>query len=201
MDLTKFIDNYITSCDYVIELNSENQAKDLEYELISIFQSIIKDIYTGLDAYSHGVDVRYGFSHIKDIKILKGKLILLKLIGGEYSRFNSSNVNNVSIKNDNGINNSGNSTNTNTNTNTVDIKAELSKVRDEIKEDEMLEDKLKEEIFERLDEIETVINDNPTNNEKWKKLKETISWIGTKSYGVAKLVAPLVIKAIFTDAQ
>jgi hypothetical protein len=107
-----------------------------------------------------------------------------------------------SITLNNSIHGSGNSANTNNNTNinTVDIKAELSKAREKIEADEMLEDEAKKEINEKLNEIETVMDESPSNNEKWKKLKDVVSWVTTKGYKVGEMVMPIITKLLFPDA-
>lgn len=202
MDFNKLIDEYIYKCDCVLN-NSKipmamNTAKIYEDEIISVFQNIIPDIFVGLDAYSYGGD------YISDIRKLKGKLSVLKAIQGDYKRFNPK-ASNFSINNSNGINNSGNSTNNNTNTqnqtvtNAFDIKVQLDKVRAEVEADEVLDDDAKEEINEKLNEIEEVMNSSSTNNEKWKKLKSTFSWIATKSYKIGQWIMPIITKALFGD--
>lgn len=196
MDLNQLINSYIERCNNVIENRDYTGAEELEYEIIAAFESIIPKIYTGLHAYSYGGD------YIKDIVSLRAKLEVLKVLEGDYKRFNPK-ASNFSINNTSSIDSSGNSTNTNTQNqtvnNTFDIKLELDKVRREIEEDEVLDDVAKEELNEKLNEIEEVINEEPSNNEKWKKLKSTFTWITTKSYKVGKWIMPIIIKALFPE--
>ena len=63
----------------------------------------------------------------------------------------------------------------------------------------MLEDEAKKEINEKLNEIETVMDESPSNNEKWKKLKDVISWVTTKGYKVGEMVMPIITKSLFPD--
>lgn len=198
MDFNTMVRDYISQCDKVLEEGDNSGAKDLTIEIISIFESIIPKIFTGIHAYS------YGGNYLEDIRNLKGKLQLLIAIGGDYSRFKPER-NSVNIHANSSVSGSGNSTNTNTNTqnqtvnNKFDIKLELDKVRAEVEADEVLGDEDKEEINEKLNEIEEVMNGSPTNNEKWKKLKSTFSWIATKSYKVGQWIMPIITKALFPE--
>lgn len=207
-DFKSIILEYMDKCDVVLKNNNYEQAKELQYDVINVFEQFIPAIYSTLDQImvfpsSRKVD------YIGNINKLKGKLRILLVTEGKYSLVNQEKDGgmNLNISNNSSVSGSGNSTNTNTNTNTnnlnntVDIKAELSKVREKIEADEMLDDDAKEEIKGKLDEIETVMDQNPTNNEKWKKLKGVVSWITTKGYKVGEMIMPLITKALFPEAQ
>lgn len=200
MDL--LIEEYIHKCDEVLKNGSDTEAKNLDYTIVAVFNKIIPNIHTGLHAYSYGGD------HKEDIRMLKEKLRLLKVVDGNYSRFDPKgkaiDITNNTTSN---ISGSGNSTNTNTNNNTntvnatFDIKTELDKARQIIEDDEVLGDEDKEEINAKLDEIETVMAEDPSNNEKWKKLKSVVNWVTTKGYKIGQLVMPLITKALFPEAE
>lgn len=182
------IDEYLERCDSVIENNDMIEAKVLSSEIMASFEGVIPNVRRGV----------YSRDSLSDIRNLKGKLKVCKAINGDYSRFNP--LGNSSIINT--ISESGNSTNinTNTNTNTVGIKAELSRVREEIEADEVLDDDSKAEIQEKINEIEAVIDEDPNNNDKWKKLKGIITWVTTKGYKIGEKILPVLLKAIFPDA-
>ncbi|WP_321993054.1 hypothetical protein [Clostridium butyricum] len=199
------IKQYIEKCSVVLEKRDINEAEKLSNSIISIFKYIIPDIESGLNKGT--VDAKFrrvGIDYLFNISLLKEKLEFLIQTEG---RFMISNLTDNSIKIDNGISNSGNSTNTNTNTNTntvnatFDIKAELDKARQSIEDDEVLGDEDKEEINAKLDEIETVMAEDPSNNEKWKKLKSVVNWVTTKGYKIGQLVMPLITKALFPEAE
>lgn len=198
MNFNTMVRSYISQCDKVLEEGDNSGAKDLTSEIISVFEPIIPNIFTGVFAYS------YGGNYLEDIYNLRGKLTLLIAIGGDYSRFKTER-NLVNIHANSSVSDSGNSTNTNTNTqnqtlnSTFDIKVELDKVRAEVEANEDIDDDVKEEINEKLNEIEEVMNESPTNNEKWKKLKSTFSWIAGKSYKVGKWIMPIITKALFHE--
>lgn len=193
---------YIKECDEVIASGNVGKAEELSDIIVSIFQNSIINIYDGLDSYSDSYD--NNADHIKDIKLLRRKLEFFVNTKGKYSgkpvSDKSINVHAAS-NSSNSMNNSGNSTNTNTNINTVDIKAELTRVRDEIEANEYINSVEREEIIEKLDEIEDVIDESPTNNEKWDRLKGVVTWIGTKSYKIGEMIFPIILKSVFPDAQ
>lgn len=76
----------------------------------------------------------------------------------------------------------------------VDIKAELSKVREEVEVNEILDDDAKAEIEEKLKEIEDIIDENLSNNDRWKKLKDVIIWTTTKGYKIGEMVLSIISK-------
>lgn len=200
-EFKKFVRDYIERCDEVLRKSDIRKAEELQELIINTFGEFIPNITSTLDNYEYSFGESRQVDFLGDINKLKEKLRLLSITGGGYSikdkRLNS--VVTVTNNNDNGINNSGNSTNNNTNTvnNTIDIKAELYKIREKIEDDEILDDNSKEEIQSKLNEIETVMDENPSNNEKWKKLKSVITWTTTKGYKIGEMIMPLLIKVLF----
>lgn len=69
----KFIQDYINQCDEVINSGNYSQAKQLEYDIIGVFNSEINNIENQLDMYS--LHSNTATDYIGDIKILKQKLI------------------------------------------------------------------------------------------------------------------------------
>lgn len=223
--LELFITSYIEKCDDILQLKDlceckvynmsnyevQEKARYLQEEIVSAFEEFIPYITRNLDSIGVAFPgaINKEVDYIGNIKKLKSKLELLIFTNGTYKIESEDDKSNgienpsVIVNANNSVSGSGNSTNsnTNTNTNTVDIKAELSRVRDEIKADEMIDDTIKEEIFEKLSQIESVINENPSNTEKWKKLKGIMVWLGSKTYGIAKTIAPVIINAIFNSSN
>ncbi|MCB2300573.1 hypothetical protein [Clostridium tagluense] len=193
------IGDYVGKCDVVLEGADVGEAKDLSKEIISIFKSIIPNVKDELDQY-RVVYASREIDYMGDIRLLKAKILFLVDTKGEFALSQSVDK---SINVTNGIHSSGNSTNTNTNTNTntIDFKAELSKIREKIEADETLDDGAKEEINAKLNEIEIVMDEDTTNNEKWKKLKGVVNWVTTKGYKVGEMVMPLLIKSMFPEVQ
>lgn len=214
------IEFYILKCQNVLEDNEklltepQGIAKRLQEDIISAFNQFIPGITDNLEVKKLLPGGLNGFAvsqpnYLVNIERLKGKLEMLLATDGKYKisedneKDNSRNPSIIVNANSN-VSGSGNSTNANTNnntnTNTVDIKAELSRVREEIEADEVLDDDSKAEIQEKINEIEAVIDEDPNNNEKWKKLKGIITWVTTKGYKIGEKILPVLLKAIFPDA-
>lgn len=206
-EFRSFIEEHIDKCDVILETKNYEAAENLQDIIINAFSQFIPKIDESLDYifYPSNRQVDY----IGNIRKLKDKLKILLMTGGTYSVEDKKTKTGspINITTNNGISNSGNSTNTNTNTNTntvnatFDIKTELDKARQTIEDDEVLGDEDKEEINAKLDEIETVMAEDPSNNEKWKKLKSVVNWVTTKGYKIGKLVMPLITKALFPDVE
>lgn len=201
-EFKRFIEEHICRCEVVLTDKNYREAQELQESIINAFAQFIPEIDSSLDyimVYPSSRQVDY----IGNIRKLRDKLRVLLMTDGKYSinSNKSGSDSKVIFQNNNVLKDSGNSTNTNTNTitNTFDIKVELDKVRAEIESDEVLDDDVKEEINTRLDEIEEVMNNSSSNNEKWKKLKSTFTWIAGKSYKVGKWVMPIITKALFPE--
>lgn len=200
------VKNTIAECDKCISSNNSVEAERLQQFIIDTYEHLIPKLYNSLSNYNGSMYEDNDVDWIGDIKSLKKKLEFFLTTGGGFSNLNK-NLDNkgITVNSTNEIHDSGNSTNSNTNNNTInnliDIKAELSKVREKIEADEILDDESKEEINEKLNEIESVLDENPNNNEKWKKLKGVINWVTTKGYKIGEMVLPILTSAMFPDQQ
>ena len=210
-DFKRFIEEHINMCEDVLKFKNYSRAEELQGIIINAFSQFIPNIDSSLDCiwiYPSTKQVDY----IGNIKKLRDKLKVLLITNGKYSIDNKTNMINsnpavpaVVVNANSSVSGSGNSTNTNTNTqnqtvnNTFDIKVELDKVRAEVEADEVLGDEDKEEINEKLNEIEEVMNESPTNNEKWKKLKGVVNWVTTKGFKIGKMIMPIITKALFHE--
>ena len=186
--------DYIKKCTFLWCCSDEDvfEAKKLVEEIQEVFEGVIPDIGKSLEINKrHSIDWHYDCHEVcKDLRLLGKKLKIH--YKGDKQVFINSTVNNTN--NNNNINTQNQIVN-----NTFDFKVELDKVRAEVEADEALDDNVKEEINEKLNEIEEVMNGSLTNNEKWKKLKSTFSWIATKTYKVGQWIIPIITKALFPE--
>lgn len=207
-EFKKFIEEHINLCEDVLKSNNYMRAEELQDIIINVFSQFIPNINSSLD-YIMVFPSSRQVDYIGNIKKLKDKLRVLLITDGKYSIDNKPNMVNskpsVVVNANSSVSGSGNSTNTQTQNqtihNTFDIKVKLDKVRAEVEADEVLDDDTKEEINEKLNEIEEVMNGASTNNEKWKKLKDTFKWVATKSYKVGEWIMPIITKALFQNAE
>lgn len=84
--------------------------------------------------------------------------------------------------------------NTNTNENNNSVSATFESVRDKVNNMTSLPDEDIEEIQNRIDEIEEIVNSKETKSKKWSKAKEIIKWIADKSVDVGITLLPLILK-------
>lgn len=210
-ELRVFTEDYIKRGELILKEQDNLEAERFLYEAVPVFSQHIPNALNGLNVYINDCYLeRHECDYLKDIPIFISKLRLFIACKGNYSN-NTTKKGDISLVNQ--IDGSGNSTNTvspnitttNTNTqnqtvnNTFDIKVELDKVRAEVEADEVLGDEDKEEINEKLNEIEEVMNGSPTNNEKWKKLKGVVNWVTTKGFKIGKMIMPIITKALFPE--
>ena len=67
-------------------------------------------------------------------------------------------------------------------------------VRDKVNNMTSLPDEDIEEIQNRIDEIEEIVNSKETKSKKWSKAKEIIKWIADKGVDVGIALLPLLLK-------
>lgn len=85
-------------------------------------------------------------------------------------------------------------TNTNTNENNNSVSVTFESVRDKVNNMTSLPDEDIEEIQNRIDEIEEIVNSKETKSKKWSKAKEIIKWIADKGVDVGIALLPLILK-------
>lgn len=203
-DLKRYIEEFIDECNYYM---SPIEYRKLIEKIVSVFNKEIPDITESLKTYNKSIMDCSKSQYADDLEILQNKLKFYLFKELNYKKENDikGEIGQVIINASSNVSGSGNSTNTNTNTqnqtvnNTFDIKVELDKVRAEVEADEVLGEKDKEEINEKLNEIEEVMNGSPGNNEKWKKLKGVVNWVTTKGFKIGKMIMPIITKALFPE--
>ena len=79
-------------------------------------------------------------------------------------------------------------------TTNVSVNITFQKARSEVKEMSSLTDEQTQEVLERIDEIEQVINTDTSKKTKWEKIKPILVWLADKSYDLGKIILPLLLK-------
>ena len=191
--MIELLQAYSNECSHLISQFDEKEAFKLISEIIEIFQNDITNIDLNLNYTKKPKNNLTHEDYNWDLRVLRGKL--RNKIAEERrnvpkrKRIEDNETHTVNIWN----------TQNQTVHNTFDIKVKLDKVREKVEADEVLDDDVKEEINSRLNKIEEVMNGASTNNEKWKKLKDTFIWISGKSYKVGEWIIPLITKALFPE--
>lgn len=177
----------ITKCDEVIASNNVQKAELLCDEIVQSYSIYIPNITAGLDNYFWGAEK---VDYIKDITLLKKKLMLYVAGGNEIINRNN---NGISFTNTN--TNANANTNTNTNTN-VSVATLIQHAINDIAEDGSLSDEEISEITDKLKEIQNISESDERRNKKWCKLRPTLAWLSTKGVDIFCKIIPIVLKVI-----
>lgn len=196
MSKIEFINKYIEKCDNAINLNNSQKAKELQKEIIGIFQSEITDIKNGLDNYSGlGLyDINFEVNYIADIKLLREKLLnYVENINEEkekreyeleLARFKQQNISaNAEV-----ISNQSVTTNYETSiTNTIELINNISK--------EKLSDNDKKTLQEYIYTLDGIKN-TKDKNKFWEKTKDVLHFIADKCADAAIAILPYIISGL-----
>ncbi|WML33220.1 hypothetical protein [Clostridium sp. OS1-26] len=176
----------IERCQQVLEKKDIGEAKKLLEILLGAYSDYIPGIRNNLDFYSYHYSSPVDY--LGDIEKMKRKL---ELFLGNGCVVNNGQANgNIQINNTNDNNNAN--TNTNTNTNTIDLNVLFDETRQKIENDETLGEEEIKEILERIDEIKVVHESGEPRNRKWFRLRELMSWVGTKGLVVGTSILNLI---------
>lgn len=187
MSKNSFINKYITEADRIIVENDKMKAKEFVRECIAVFKTEIDNIDMNLDYtnfYKNDVDSDY----INDIRILKAHL--------ENYRVNLKSG--ILKENEKGqiINVNASSSNTNNNSNVMTINMSIEDVRENISDNTYLGDIEKEELLQKLKEIEELQKSKESKTKKWGIAKGILSFILDKGADIAIMYIPQILKAL-----
>lgn len=85
------------------------------------------------------------------------------------------------------------STNVTVNTN-VNISVTFEQVREQIEDMTSLTNEQTQEILDKINEIEKVVNSTDKKKNKWEKIKRVLVWLADKSCDVGTALLPLLLK-------
>lgn len=187
MSKNAFINKYITEANKIIEVKDKMQAKEFVRECIAIFKTEIDNIdmnleYTGFYKNDSNSD------YINDTKIVKAHLENYRV-----------NLKSGLVKdNEKGqiINVNASSNNTNNNSNVMTINMSIDEVRKNISDNTYLGDTEKDELLQKLKEIEDLQKSKESKSKKWGIAKGILSFILDKGADIAIMYIPQILKAI-----
>lgn len=175
------IDEDINKIDSVLsESLGEVILEDLHRELDGKYQSVILNwgvgMYGWVKEYGFSIDFIGETSYIHNLKLMKGKLISYRYGKNAISDVKSGiTINNV-INND------------------VKVQTIYDKARNEIEDIAGLTYSESKEIFDKINEIEKIIDSDENKKKKWELLKPIAKWTLDKSVDVAIGLLPLIMK-------
>lgn len=175
-------------------LESKKQLEsDLEYEVYEFLNKIQGKYYGVIENFNSGISANYNenftlnMRYIKaNLKLLKEKMELFLAMGCEnlYKKDSLSrdNVPNVLINNNN------------TNSNVIDINISFDEARQAIEKMTALPDSEVDEILNKIDELEKIVQSNDRKTKKWENAKSIIKWIADKGVDVGISLLPLLLQ-------
>lgn len=164
---------------------SENEKKDLYMSVTAKYHSYVPQLGEGLYQYfaEQGFyDEVTGESLEYNLRKIYNKLVTFRSLNYPGLGAAITNTPNTVVT----------ITNTNQNQNTMTVSFDA--VRDKVNNMTSLPDEDIEEIQNRIDEIEEIVNSKETKSKKWSKAKEIIKWIADKGVDVGIALLPLLLK-------
>jgi hypothetical protein len=178
------IQSYLDKLEQCINKEDPFQAKELELEIVSVFDNEIENIRGGLDNYSYVISLSTNsdVNYLGDAKLLKAKLYNYKLNLESGLTKSQKAENNVSVVQT--LNNEA----------TISISVSLDMTVELINElpESILNDEEKEILSGKLANISA----EKDKSKRWEKVGNALKWIADKSVEVGKAALPYIIKAI-----
>lgn len=151
----------------------------------SKYSSLINDFPDDIN-FEEYVDCDEEIINYKIIQYLKKvveKLNTFKMMG--YSEINKTDSPNIYIHNENNNRNENNLLNT---------QITFQEAKQKIENMSVLTENEIEEILQKINQLEGVVNSSDRKSKKWENAKGIIKWVADKSFDVAKVIIPLVLK-------
>lgn len=198
--LEEIINRQIKECDEVLQTNDFFKINKLAKSLYSLHRIDVKPISTlGAGKSSN----EFGENELRRIRDSLEMHLAKEMLALEKEKYRGTNLSlesksesNNSISDVAKVSDSGNSTNTITNTVTLDLKAIFDNARKVIEDDEALCEEEVQEIISKINEIEKIGNEDTSRPQKWRKLKDCVTWTSTKGVKIAMQVMPLIMKVL-----
>ena len=174
-EFKRIIDEDIETCEIELKSGNKQSRNILHARLISKYGNIIDGFKKDLKSLFYDD----GGSYVQqNIETIRQKLVLFKAM--EYQ--------NAYAESDSGI------TVNNTNQMTTNINITFSDAKKQVEGMTSLRDEEIEEIHNKIDELEAIVNSTDRKTKKWDKAKEIIKWVADKGIDVGLTLLPLILK-------
>lgn len=181
---TKILEGYICALDDAITKNNEEKAKELQTEIIAVYEPEIPALKDGLDNYSfEHAYVHKPADYIGDAKLLKGKLqnYKLNLAAGLYRPFqNADSAVTVTQQVNQDV--------------STEVVITLDQVINSIQD--LPETELSAEDKDILSGKIAAISSEKDKEKRWEKVSGTLKWIAEKGIQVGIAALPYIAKAL-----
>lgn len=202
--LSEIVNRQIKECEEVLETNNYHEINKLARSLFSLYRIDVKPIYSiGVNKSSN----EFGETELRKIRDSLELYLAKEMLALEKekcrgtslsvaSNSESNNQNPITLTDVAKVSDSGNSTNTITNIVKLDLKSIFDNARKVIEDDEALGEEEVQEIISKINEIEEIGNEDTSRPQKWRKLKDCVTWTSTKGVKIAMQVMPLIMKVL-----
>lgn len=175
-DFKKIIDDDISKCEEEVKSGNKESRGKLHGILVSKYGKIIDGFEDGLHNLFYDSDGKYRKDNLERIK---EKLTLFKAM--DYKNCYSKEENTEITVN-------------NTNQLSTTFNILFDEAKKQVENMTSLRDEEIEEIHNRIDELEAIINSSDRKTKKWDKAKEIIKWVADKGIDVGLTLLPLILK-------
>ena len=178
-DFKSMVDNDIDEIEKL--LKDETYTNEKYKEFTSKYHSYIDNFGDGLYGYNKKLSFYYdekgeGLKH--NLIVIKNKLIAFKAYG-YCNRIKQPDASiNVS----------------NSNINQISITITFDEVREKIEDMSSLREEEIQEILEKVNKLESIVNSEDRKTKKWEMCKDTIKWLADKGVDVGITLLPLILK-------
>lgn len=176
-ELIEIIDNDINICEQVIQGSNKYELWEVHSRIISKYSNIIDGFADNLQStfYDENGNVKK-----QNIETMRQKLVLFKAMG--YMNIFSKELNGPQVS----VNN--------VNQNTILNNISFEQVRNDVENMTTLREEEINDILEKIEEIEKLVQSSERKTKKWEKAKPIIMWIADKSVDVGITMLQLLLK-------
>lgn len=178
-EFKKMVDSDIEEINRVI--NEEEYTNEFYKGITAKYHNYIQNLGDGLYGYSPTSKFyceEEGESLKHNLIVLQNKLIAFRAYG--YSNNEKEIGTNITFSN--------------SNVNQISISVTFNDVREKIQEMTSLREQEIQEILERVDELEYIINSKERKSKKWEMCNSIIKWIADKGVDVGISLLPLILQ-------
>ena len=171
------IDEDITKCEHEIKSGNKDSRGALHNTLVSKYGKIIDGFKDDLHSLFYDDDGTY---RIRNLETMRQKLVFFKAMGYEnkYSQFGAERC--LTINNTNKIE--------------ANISISFPEARAQVENMSSLKEEDIQEIINKIDELEKIVNSSERKTKKWDNAKDIIKWIADKGIDVGLTLLPLIMK-------
>lgn len=176
-ELIEIIDNDISICEQVSQGSNKYELREVHSRMISKYANIIDGFADNLQNifYDENGNIRK-----QNIETMRQKLVLFKAMG--YTNIFSKELNGPQVS----VNN--------VNQNTILNNISFEQVRNDVENMTTLREEEINDILEKIEEIEKLVQSSERKTKKWEKAKPIIMWIADKSVDVGITMLQLLLK-------